>query len=138
VVPIATFPRVFFPIQWLLGCMPRVFSAHRRDIIPSTAGVEVVMIAKIEGEKNMVVLERVGESVYSMCMLKKDLKVKDVRSVSKSAKETDMTNLARGNEEVMEADGDEWWRKMTVNNLRRGDENQVSLKFLIDTLESDP
>jgi len=79
----------------------------------------------------MVVVERVGEHVYSMCMLKKDLKVKDVRLVAKSAKETDVSNLVRPRDESMQLDGEEWWRKLAVNNPFSGEKKEVSLEFLI-------
>ena len=95
------------------------------------------MIAKVEGEKNMVVVERVGEHVYSMCTLKKDLKVKDVRLAAKSAKETDTSYLARPRDESMQVDGEEWWRKLAVSNLFSGEKKGVSLEFLIHGPESE-
>ena len=93
------------------------------------------MIAKVEGEKNMVVVERVAENVYSMCTLKKDLKIKDVRLVVKSTKETDISNLERPRDESMQLDGEEWWKKVTVNNLFAGEKKDVSLEFLIQAPE---
>src|SRR5271155_2451374 len=117
--------------------MPRVFSSHRREFIPSISGRDPIMIAKVEGEKNMVVVERVGEHVYSMCMLKKDLKVKDIRLVAKSAKETDISNLVRPRDESMQIDGEEWWRKLAVSNLISGEKKEVSIDFLIHGPESE-
>jgi hypothetical protein len=67
----------------------------------------------------MVVVER--SDVYSMCMLKKDLKVKDVRLVAKSAKETDISNLLTPRAESMQINGKEWWRKLTTRNVISGE-----------------
>ena len=89
------------------------------------------MIAKVEGEKNMVVIERVGDYIYSMCTLKKDLKVKDVRIVAKTAKEMGSTNYVRKADETMHVDGEEWWRRMMVRNLHSTENQQVSLQFLV-------
>ena len=84
------------------------------------------MVAKIEGEKNMVVIERVGERIYSMCALKKDVKVKDVRTIAKTAKETEQPPAT----ETATIEGGEWWRGMVAR--RHNQENQgVSLQFLI-------
>lgn len=93
------------------------------------------MIAKVEGEKNMVVVERVAENVYSMCTLKKDVKIKDVRLVVKSTKETDISNLERPRDESIQLDGEEWWKKATVNNLFTGEKKDMSLEFLIQAPE---
>ena len=87
------------------------------------------MIAKVEGEKNMVVIEKIGDYIYSMCTLKKDLKVKDVRIVAKTAKEKDV-NIVRTTDEGMHIEGGEWWRKMVVRNIHSGEKQQVSLQFL--------
>jgi len=130
VIPMATFPRVFLPICWLVGLTPRIFSTQRKDIIPSSSK-DLVMIAKVEGEKSMVVIEQVGDCIYSMCTLKKDLKVKDVRTVAKTAKECGSTNYVRTAEETMHVDGEEWWRRMMVRNLYSTNNQQSSLQFLV-------
>ena len=93
------------------------------------------MIAKVEGEKNMVVVGRFGGNMYSMCTLKKDLKVKEVRLVAKSAKETDFTSLVRPKDESMQIDDKKWWRKLMVNNPCSGTKKQVSLDILVDSSE---
>ena len=95
------------------------------------------MIAKIEGEKNMVAVEKVGDKIYSMCTLKKDLKVKDVRLAAKSAKETDLSGLVRRRDENKQSEGEDWWRKLVVQNPFFGERKQVSLEFMINTPESE-
>jgi len=117
--------------------MPRVFSSHRREIVPWVSGRDMVMIAKVEGEKNMVVVERVTENIYSMCTLKKDLKVKDVRLVVKSTKETHTSNLEKSRGECMQLDGEEWWRQFAVSNPRSGEQKGASFDFLIRPPESE-
>ena len=90
----------------------------------------MVIVAKVEGEKSMVVIERVSERVYSMCTLKKDVKVKDVRTTAKTAKESDLPRTD-GNIQV---DGDEWWRSMVSrkHNIEMLSSSQeLSLQFLI-------
>lgn len=89
------------------------------------------MIAKVEGEKSMVVIERVGGCIYSMCTLKKDLKIKDVRIVAKTAKETGPSIQPRSCDQSMNIDGDEWWKKMMVRNLHSTDNQEASLHFLV-------
>ena len=89
------------------------------------------MIAKVEGEKSMVVIERVGGCIYSMCTLKKDLKVKDVRIVAKTAKEMGPSIQLTTCDQSMNVDGDEWWKRMMVRNLHSADNQEVSLHFLV-------
>jgi hypothetical protein len=107
------------------------------EIINQTTGGEVVMIAKVEGEKSMVAIERVCGFVYSMCTLKKDLKVKDVRIVAKTAKEMGPSIQPRSCDQSINVDGDVWWKRMMVRNLHSTDNEEVSLHFLVkeDTAE---
>jgi hypothetical protein len=90
------------------------------------------MVAKVEGEKNLVVIERFGDCIYSMCTLKKELKVKDVRLVAKMARERDLATYVRTAAETMHVDGGEWWRRMTIRDLHSTNKQQVSLQFLIE------
>jgi DNA replication regulator SLD3 len=79
----------------------------------------------------MVVIERIGDCIYSMCTLKKDLKIKDIRTVAKTAKDLDQrTQTPDGNR--MQVDGDEWWRRMVVREPQRREEQDLNLNFLID------
>jgi hypothetical protein len=120
---------VFIPLCWLVGSTPRIFSTRGKEISMTSLGVGAVMIAKVEGEKNMVVIENISDSIYSMCTLKKDLKVKDVRTVAKTAKEKDM-NIVKATDEGMYIEGGEWWKKVVVRNIHFGEKQQVSLQFL--------
>lgn len=113
-----------------MGSTPRVFTAHRVPIIQTTNGEGMVMVAKVEGEKNLVVIEKIGECLYSMCTLKKDLKIKDIRTVAKTARDMDQTNQAPDGDS-MQVDGDEWWRRMIVRHPQRREEQELSLNFLI-------
>ena len=128
-VQIASFPRYFLPISWLIGSIPRVFLVHHTDVIPSMSNIGLVMVAKIEGEKNMVVIQRVGEDVYSMCALKKDLKIKDVRTITKAARDKQIDNVNSRNVH-MPMDEGEWWQGTTVRKLNTQNKRDVSLKFL--------
>ena len=132
VLPIAVIPRICFPVCWLAGPTPRVFSTHRHDILPSISGLGMVMVAKVEGEKCMVVIERVGDNMHAMCALKKDLKVKDVRLVAKTSKEIAPSSRVAAVDESMQVDGGEWWRRMMAKKPYHGEEKQISLKFLIE------
>jgi DNA replication regulator SLD3 len=89
----------------------------------------MVMVAKVEGEKNMVVIERIGECVYSMCALNKDVKVKDVRTVAKMAKDTELPVVTEVEGTLQE--GNEWWRGMVVRKLETQEKQELSLQFLI-------
>jgi hypothetical protein len=91
----------------------------------------MVMVAKVEGEKNMVLIEKVGECIYSMCTLKKELKIKDIRTVAKMARDVNQQTQAQ-NEDRMEVDGDEWWARMVVREPQRRTEQDMKLQFLID------
>jgi hypothetical protein len=91
----------------------------------------MVMVAKVEGEKNMVVIEKIGECIYSMCILQKDLKIKDIRTAAKTAKELDQKAQVSDGDR-MQVDGDEWWRRMVVQESQRRDEQDLNLNFLID------
>jgi hypothetical protein len=73
-----------------------------------------VMIAKVEGEKSMVVIEKIGECLYSMCALKKDLKIKDVRTAARSAKDFEIPSQIQTEKDEMQVDGNEWWRGLMV------------------------
>jgi hypothetical protein len=86
----------------------------------------MVMVAKVDGEKSMVVIERIGERLYSMCTLKKDVKVKDVRTAAKTAKETDQPPVTEA-EKVM---GGEWWKGMVARRCD-SEKQEISLQFLI-------
>lgn len=94
------------------------------------------MVAKVEGEKNMVVIEKISDHIYSMCTLKKDLKVKDVRMVAKTAKEKDV-NIVRTTDEGIHIEGGEWWRKMVARNIHSGDKQQISLQFLSGDIKTE-
>lgn len=107
-----------------------MFTAHRAPIIP-TNGEGMVMVAKVEGEKHMVVIEKIGECIYSMCTLKKDLKIKDIRTVAKTAKELDQRTQASDGDR-MQVDGNEWWIRMVAHESQRYDEQDLNLNFLID------
>lgn len=144
VIPVASFPRVFFPISWLSGSKPRVFSTHSAENLTRIIGLGVVMVAKIEGEKSMVIIERVDDHVYSMCSLRKDLKIKDVRSVAKMSRDKDIKLEVKqmcAAIAAMPVEGSEWWRGMAVQGLQSDLNRQVSLKFLnteIPSIESVP
>jgi hypothetical protein len=130
VLPISTFSRCLLPISWIVGSTPRVFTAHRVPTIPP--GVNgMVMVAKVEGEKNMVLIEKVGECIYSMCTLKKELKIKDIRTVAKMARDVNQQNQAQ-DEDRIQVDGDEWWARMVVREPQRRTEQDLKLQFLID------
>ena len=131
-IPIATFPRYYFPISWLVGSTPRIFAANQKQIIPGSDKRGLIMIARVEGEKGMVVIEQVEEYLYSMCALKKDLKVKDVRTIFKASKEKDNIVEVSSTDENMQIDGDEWWKNIAVRNITQGERGDVSLQFLLD------
>lgn len=132
VTPVTAFPRVLLPIDWIIGSSPRVFTAHRTKIIPSSNGVESVMIAKVEGEKNMVVIEQIDKCIYTMCTLRKDLKLKDVRVVAKASKDIGPTTRDDTDGTRMELEGSEWWRGMMARSSRVCPIRSVSLQFLIN------
>ena len=132
VTPVCMFPRVLLPIDWIIGSSPRVFTAHRTKLIPSSNGVESVMIAKVEGEKNMVVIEQIDKCIYTMCTLRKDLKLKDVRVVAKAAKDIRPTTRDESDGNGMELEGSEWWRRMMAGSSRVCPIRSVSLQFLIN------
>jgi hypothetical protein len=121
---------MFFPACWLVGSTPKIFSTKRKNLISDISGAEVVMIGKVEGEKNMVVIERVDDYIYSMCTLKKDLKVKDVRMAAKASKDKYVNHVSVV-DEAREVDGGEWWRKMMVRNKHSADRHPVSLRFFV-------
>jgi hypothetical protein len=99
----------------------------------------MVMVAKIEGEKNMVLIEKVGECIYSMCLLKKELKIKDIRTVAKMARDVNQQNRPQ-DDDRMHVDGEEWWARMVVREPHRHAEPDLKLHFLIDdgTVEYSP
>lgn len=79
----------------------------------------------------MFVIEGVGDHIYSMCALTKDLKVKDVKIVAKTAKERDSTSYAMETGEKMHIDEGEWWMRIALRNLHSTDQPPVPLEFLI-------
>ena len=92
-----------------------------------------VMIAKVEGEKNMVVIEKIGECLYSMCALKKDLKIKDIRTAARSAKECEIPSQIQTETDEMEIDGNEWWRGLMVrpSQLKPRQDATLQLNLLV-------
>jgi len=128
VVPIASFPRYMMPIHWTVGSTPRVFTSHGNRIIPLSG---VVMIAKVEGDKGMTVIEKIGECLYSMCSLRKDLKVKDVRMVAKGVKDVEMPSQEEIDVDEMQVDGNEWWRTMMIRPSQLKERHEITLNMLI-------
>jgi hypothetical protein len=121
------------PIQWLIGSTPRVFNSHRTQVIPSSGTEDAVMIAKVEGEKNMIVIEKIGEHVYTMCTLRKDLKVKDVRMVSKMSRESEPRPAEQEPQKEkgeMQVDG-EWWKAMAIRPPFQHSTQDFTLTFLL-------
>jgi hypothetical protein len=114
------------PIQWIVGSTPRVFTSQGNRLIPLSG---VVMIAKVEGEKSMVVIEKIGECLYSMCALKKDLKIKDVRTAARCAKEQEIQSEIQTEEDGMQIDGNEWWRGMMVRQSQLRPRQDVTLQL---------
>jgi hypothetical protein len=88
------------------------------------------MVAKVESEKSMVILERIDDHVYSMCSLRKDLRIKDVRSVAKMSRDKDVKLQIKAMNPAMPVDGSEWWKSMAVQDFPSEIDCQVSLKFL--------
>jgi len=131
VIPVASFPRAFLPISWLSGSTPRIFSTHSPENLTRAIGLGVVMVAKVEGEKSMVIMERVDDHVYSMCSLRKDLKIKDIRYVAKTSRDNDIKLEVKAlNAAAMPVDGSEWWTSMTVQTLPSDINRQIFLEFL--------
>lgn len=89
------------------------------------------MIAKVEGEKSMIVIEKIGGCLYSMCALKKDLKVKDVRTVAKAAKDIEMPGFGEVEGDEMQIDGNEWWRDMIIQPNRFKERQEVKFNILL-------
>lgn len=79
----------------------------------------------------MVAIEQIDDYVYSMCALKKDLKVKDVRTAAKASKDKDYEPEIICNREKMPVDADEWWGKFAVLHLKER-EQDLSLQFLVE------
>ena len=131
VIPVASFPRAFLPISWLSGSTPKIFSTHSPENLTRAIGSGVVMVAKVEGEKSMVIMERVDDRVYSMCSLRKDLKIKDVRYIAKASRDNDVKLEVKAlNAAAMPVDGSEWWTSMAVQTLPSDFSRHISLKFL--------
>jgi len=112
--------------------MPRIFSAEKRVGVPSVITGQIVMIARIEGEKNMVAIEKIGESLYAICSLKKDLKVKEIRTMSKMSKDANHAARTRTNQETMQIDGEEWWRGLSTDESNAEINGEVNLQFLVE------
>jgi len=112
--------------------MPRIFSAEKRVGVPSVITGQIVMIARIEGEKNMVAIEKIGESLYAICSLKKDLKVKEIRTMSKMSKDANHAARTRTNQEKMQIDGEEWWRGLSTHEYNTEINGEINLQFLVE------
>jgi hypothetical protein len=84
------------------------------------------MVAKIEGEKSMVVIDKVRKEVYSICTLRKELKVKDVRLLAKSAKVHEDVEVGK----FSMGESDCWWKDMTARFVPRCETCPVALDFL--------
>lgn len=130
VIPVASFPRVFLPLSWLVGSNPRIFSTHATESLTRIIALGVVMVAKIEGEKSMVIIELVDDRVYSMCSLRKDLKIKDVRAVAKMSRDKELKLEVKQVNAAMPVEGNEWWTNMAVQTLQSDFSRQLTLKFL--------
>src|SRR5271170_1961871 len=118
VIPVASFPRLFLPLSWLAGSNPRIFTTHAVEGVAGIIGLGMVMVAKVEGEKSMVIIERVDERVYSMCLLRKDLKIKDVRAVAKLSRDKELKLEIKQVNAAMPIEGNEWWKNMAVQSLQ--------------------
>jgi hypothetical protein len=100
------------------------------------AGFDSVFVAKVEGEKNMVVIEQIDNCVYTMCALRKDLRLKDARTLAKSGIVPIARSQERPDDSRMEM-GDEWWRGLIAGPPRNGLETcSVPLQFLISDTTS--
>jgi hypothetical protein len=86
----------------------------------------------------MVALEMIDRCLYTMCALRKDLKLKDVRALMKSSKniplplqnDTECTN--------MDIDGSEWWRNIAIRPRHSQGQHLTNLQFLIENNLSSP
>lgn len=130
VTPVASFPRVFLPISWLSGSTPRVFSTASPDNLTRIIGLAAVMIAKVEGEKSMVIIERIDDCVYSMSSLRKDLKIKDVRSAAKMSRDKDVKLEVKPVNCTIPDNGSDWWKNIAVQHRQSDCNRQVPFKFL--------
>lgn len=104
--PSVVLPRSHVPIGWLAGAPSRIFDAPTDSPILCVPGN--VVIVKIEGERQLSAVEKIGENVYALYRLSTQLRMKDIRKVASLTKHLPNVDFGSGQYDIHEAD---WWCK---------------------------
>lgn len=65
-----------------------------------------VVVAKIEGERQLSAIESIGDNVYALYRLSTQLRMKDIRRVASQTKHLPTVHLGPAQHDILEED---WW-----------------------------
>ncbi|KAF8534371.1 DNA replication regulator SLD3-domain-containing protein [Trichophaea hybrida] len=102
--PSVVLPRSHIPIGWLAGAPSRIFDAPTDSPVLCVPGN--VVIVKIEGERQLSAVEKIGGNVYALYRLSTQLRMKDIRKVASQTKHLPNIDFGPGQYDIYEAD---WW-----------------------------
>jgi len=100
-------PRSHVPVSWLSGTPSRLFDSPTDS--PSICGVGHVVIAKIEGERQLSAIEKIGDHIYVLYRLSTQLRMKDVRRIGSQKKNLSAMGGARAGTVVGNVSEGKWW-----------------------------
>ena len=113
--PTVALPRSYIPLQWLAGSPSRLFSHPSNLPVLEVPGN--VLVAKVDGERQLAAIEKIQDGVYTVSKLSTHLKMKDVRKtvalVKKSPPEPRCLEDADDGEGQL---GSQWWSQLSIPN----------------------
>ncbi|CAZ80264.1 unnamed protein product [Tuber melanosporum] len=113
--PAVALPRSFVPLQWLAGTPSRLFSFTSNLPVLGVPGN--ILVAKVDGERQLAAVEKVQDGVYAIFKLSTQLKMRDVR------KTVALARKAPHEPPNLEFDGvgggrlgSEWWSHLRISD----------------------
>ncbi|RPA95308.1 hypothetical protein L873DRAFT_1698559 [Choiromyces venosus 120613-1] len=113
--PAVALPRSFIPLQWLAGTPSRLFSFANNLPVLEVPGN--ILVAKVDGERQLAAVEKVQDGVYVVFKLSTQLKMKDVRKTVALARKAPHEPLNLEFDGVGDGQlGGEWWSHLSITD----------------------
>jgi len=113
--PAVALPRSFIPLQWLAGTPSRLFSFASNLPVLEVPGN--ILVAKVDGERQLTAIEKVRDGVYAVFKLSTQLKMRDVRKTVALARKAPREPLKLEFEGVGDGRlGGEWWSHLRISD----------------------
>ncbi|PWW75998.1 hypothetical protein C7212DRAFT_194827 [Tuber magnatum] len=113
--PAVALPRSFVPLQWLAGTPSRLFSFANNLPVLEVPGK--ILVAKVDGERQLAAVEKVRDGVYAIFKLSTQLKMRDVRKTVALARKAPHEPPNLGFDGVGDGRlGGEWWSHLRISD----------------------